>query len=58
LYANIYYKNKDFSGLISTITQHQPDIVLLVEYAKIHDEVLAPLLKAEYPYVSRYVGGK
>lgn len=58
LYANIYYKNKDFSGLVSTIENHQPDIVLLVEYAKIHDEVLTPLLKEKYPYVSRYVGGK
>jgi endonuclease/exonuclease/phosphatase (EEP) superfamily protein YafD len=58
LYANIYYKNKDFSGLVSTIENYQPDIVLLVEYAKIHDEVLTPLLKEKYPYVSRYVGGK
>jgi hypothetical protein len=40
------------------IQEQQPDIVLLVEYAKIHDEVLAPLLKVKYPYVSRYVGGK
>lgn len=58
LYANIYYKNKDFSGLVSTIENYQPDIVLLVEYAKIHDESLTPLLKEKYPYVSRYVGGK
>lgn len=58
LYANIYYKNKDFSGLFSTIENYQPDIILLVEYAKIHDETLTPLLKQKYPYVSRYVWGK
>ncbi len=58
LYANIYHKNKDFAGLLSTIQDHNPDIILLVEYAKIHDEYLSPLLKQKYPYVSRYVGGK
>jgi endonuclease/exonuclease/phosphatase (EEP) superfamily protein YafD len=57
-YANIYHKNENFSGLISTIQNHNPDIVLLVEYAKIHDEYIASILKEEYPYVSRYVGGQ
>lgn len=58
LYANIYYKNKILSRLLSTIQDHNPDVILLVEYAKIHDEDLSPLLKQQYPYVSRYVGGK
>lgn len=57
-YSNIYYKNKDFSWLIESIQSHQPDIVLLVEYAKIHDETLTPLLKEQYPYKSRYIGQK
>lgn len=58
LYANIYYKNKNFSWLLSTIETHNPDIILLVEYAKKHDDALSTILKKEYPYRSRYVGGK
>lgn len=58
LYANIYYKNENYSWLLSTIDQYQPDMILLVEYAKQHDEVISPILKQRYPYVSRYVGGK
>jgi endonuclease/exonuclease/phosphatase (EEP) superfamily protein YafD len=57
-YGNIYYQNNNFSGIISNIKANNPDIVLLVEYAKIHDENLSPLLKKDYPYVSRYVWGK
>lgn len=57
-YGNIYYQNNNFSGIISVINNNNPDIVLLVEYAKIHDEDLSPLLKKSYPYVSRYVWWK
>jgi hypothetical protein len=31
---------------------------MLVEYAKMHDETLTPILKKDYPYVSRYAGTK
>lgn len=57
-YSNIYYKNTNFSWLINTIEIHKPDIVMLVEYSKNHDEELTPILKKEYPYKSRYVGQK
>ena len=58
LYANIYYKNENFSGLLDSIETYKPDVVLLIEYAKIHDEALSKILKSQYPYVSRYVGGQ
>ncbi len=58
LYSNIYYKNKSLSWLIQTIERERPDIILLVEYTKQHNEILAPLLRHDYPYVSRYIGGK
>ena len=58
LYSNIYYKNESLSWLIQTIESQQPDVILLVEYTKQHNEILAPLLKQNYPYVSRYIGGK
>ncbi len=58
LYSNIYYKNESLSWLIQMIESQQPDVILLVEYTKQHNEVLAALLKQDYPYVSRYIGGK
>lgn len=57
-YSNIYYKNTNFSWLINTIETYKPDIVMLVEYSKNHDEELTPILKKQYPYKSRYVGQK
>lgn len=58
LYANIYYKNEQFSWLLSIIESNKPDIIMFVEYAKIHDKVLVSLLKKEYPYRNVYMGGK
>ncbi len=56
LYANIYYQNENLSWLIDSIQRHDPDIILFVEYAKIHDEALTSIIRQSYPYVSRYVG--
>ena len=58
LYANIYYKNNDFSWLLSTIREHNPDIILFVEYAKIHDDALKDTLDNDYPYRNRSIWGK
>lgn len=57
-YANIYYKNNLTDSLIKKINQLKPDIIMLVEYSKNHDQILTPILKKEYPYVSRYIGEK
>lgn len=58
LYANIYYKNNNFSWLLTTIQQINPDIILFVEYAKIHDDALKTILSQEYPYRNRSIGAK
>lgn len=58
LYANIYYKNNSFSWLIQTIEKYNPDIILFVEYAKIHDDWISAMLEEEYPYMNRSIGGK
>ena len=57
-YGNIYYKNTNTEGLLSTITQKNPDIIMLVEYSKYHDEHLTESFKITHPYVSRYSGNK
>lgn len=55
-FANIYYQNNKIDDILKTITNQDPDIIMLVEYAKIHDEKITPQLKKTYPYVSRYIG--
>lgn len=57
-YSNIYYQNIHTENILHTITERNPDIIMLVEYAKYHDEILTPQLKELYPYVSRYIGSK
>ncbi len=57
-YANIYYQNNQIDSLLNTITQKNPDIIMLVEYSKTHDELLTPILQKDYPYISRYRGSK
>lgn len=57
-YGNIYYQNKETEQLVTIINSSNPDIIMLVEYSKSHDELLTPLLKKAYPYVSRYIGSK
>lgn len=58
LYSNIYYQNTNLSWIIDTIESHDPDVVLLVEYAKMHDTTLTPILRSSYPYTTRYIGSK
>lgn len=58
LYGNIYYKNHNFSWLLKTIETNNPDIVMFVEYAKIHDDAIRSILEKSYPYKNRYVWGK
>lgn len=57
-YANIYYQNSQTAILLDQIQQEDRDVVMLIEYSKYHDELLTPLLREKYPYVSRYVGSK
>lgn len=57
-YANMYYKNTQAEQLLQQIQTYDPDIILLVEYIKKYDAILAEGLQQEYPYASRYVGRK
>ena len=43
---------------MKTIEMNRPDVVLLVEYARQHDDAMRNLLKRNYPYINRFVGGK
>lgn len=58
LYGNIYYKNNNFTWLLETIKSTKPDIILFVEYAKIHNDILNDIIKEEYPYYNRYAWHK
>lgn len=57
-YGNIYYLNTGYNELLYELTQDDPDIIMLIEYSKYHDQYLTPLLQLDYPYVSRHVGWK
>lgn len=57
-YSNIYYQNKNTNAILSTIENNNPDIIMLVEYSKYHDEIITPQIKDRYPYVSRYIWNK
>ena len=52
LYANVYYKNTDHSGLLDMIDLHDPDVLLLVEYSPQWHMELAPILEELYPYMN------
>lgn len=54
LYANIFYKNEHIDQLQNTIKTYNPDVILLVEYSKIHHQLLTSVLQKQYPYISRY----
>lgn len=49
-YSNIYYQNKSFDELESTIYDYDSDIILLVEFSKEHNARLYNKLKKTYPY--------
>ncbi len=51
---NIRKNNYNYSGLLDTIDIHNPDVLMMVEYADHHDDVLAPSLRKTYPYSNRY----
>ncbi len=54
LYANILYTNTDTAWLLKTIRTHNPDIVMLVEYADHQDQIMRKKLLVNYPYTSHY----
>ncbi len=54
LFMNIRKNNYNYSGLLDTITDHDPDVLMMVEYADHHDDILASSLRANYPYSNRY----
>lgn len=51
---NIRKNNYNYLGLLHTITNYNPDVLMMVEYADHHDGILANSLRATYPYSNRY----
>jgi len=51
---NIRKNNYNYSGLLDIITGHNPDVLMMVEYADHHDDILASSLRTKYPYSNRY----
>lgn len=52
-YANILYKNTDYSSLQKKIEQENPDIVILVEFSDEHENEMKEFFKEKYPYMNR-----
>jgi len=52
-YANIYYKNNNYTHLRQKIEQEDPDIVILVEFSDNHEKEMKELFREKYPYMNR-----
>ena len=52
-YANILYKNTDYTSLQKKIEQEDPDIVILVEFSDEHEDEMKEFFKENYPYMNR-----
>jgi len=52
-YANIYYKNDNYTSLREKIEQENPDIVILVEFSDDHEKAMKELFRKKYPYMNR-----
>jgi endonuclease/exonuclease/phosphatase (EEP) superfamily protein YafD len=63
LYSNILYTNDNYTGLLTWINEHNPDMIFMVEFTDEHDDFLWEKLKKDYPYSARtawsekYFGG-
>lgn len=51
-YANIYYKNTNYEEIKNQIKKSEADIVILVEFASNHEEMLKDFFKENYPYTN------
>ncbi len=52
-YANIYYKNTEYTALQQKIEKENPDIVILVEFSDEHEDEMKDFFKKNYPYMNR-----
>ncbi len=53
LYSNIFYGNKNYTGLIDWINNYDADIVLMVEFTDEHYQNMKDDLNNKYPYSAR-----
>ena len=48
--SNVRYDHAEPAGLLAALDEHDPDLLLLQEWAPLHEEALGPALDARFPH--------